>query len=146
MKTNDKTRRITNPEFDGIAATPRSRLLHYLKARPTLHRYSRVRHCLPSVFNLELQNTPLHPTSTVGPTCLGSPNLTTTSPTRYPNPPNTTYPSGTTFFSTALLLLFRTALPPESRRHLPMPLPLPHPNDITLSQPRESNPRSRPED
>ena len=31
MKSKNKARRFTNPEFDGIAATPRSRLLHYSK-------------------------------------------------------------------------------------------------------------------
>jgi len=102
MKSNDRTRPPSNPDFDGIT------LLLYIPALTatllqvclTLGYYSRVRRCLPSVLSLDLQHTPLHPTSPVGPTCLGSPNLTTTIPTRYPNLPNNT----SQFCTTSLLL------------------------------------------
>jgi len=149
MKTNDKTRRFTNPEFDGTAATPRSRLLHYSKARLTRPHYSRVRHCWSSVLDPELRHTPLHPTSPVGPTCPGSPNLMTTIPTRIrsyeiqthpcdPSPLRHSYTSTSIPSSTALAPHRPATCPCHCHCHIPTTL-------CCLSH-MIRTPRSRPQD
>ena len=140
MKSNDKARQGTNPEFDGIAATPRSRLLHYSKARLTLRYYSRVRHCLSSALDPELRHTLLHQ---LRPSAqLVSDHQISRQQVQPDIRTYQTIPTPTILHhvsATALLLLPQPLSLPIATP-LALPLPLPHPHDIMLSQPHDSYP------